>query len=385
MSLRACSRLLAILTRPLALASLGVVAMAIALGQRHPPAPAHRGLRHDRQVWIRGDFIGDHRNSRLFDVETGLTIPLTRPAGAGGELTLASGSPWREDDGTWQIVGMWRRRLNGVTGPWKEVSLVRLSQPGGTILDRVEPEVYPNGPPCWFRGTSARVLFTGTDGRLFTWGFGGGGPSDRETDGQPLPRPLIWLTGSPGDEQVMLGDVCVPAGADLGRRVVVTRRPAFGPRGGALEPFRLWWLELDNRASAILRAGRLRPKGGEPPGGSERLPSVARTTDGRLILAYLLALEEPGRMGYQLRVAPIAIDEKTGDPTVETTAERTLAEGCLATAPVFSADARWVTGVLRADPPPRPLRRFAVDMNSSCPPQPRPTDSAKKPSCGDAP
>jgi hypothetical protein len=385
MSLRACSRLLAILTRPLALASLGVVAMAIALGQRHPPVPAHRSPRPDRQVWISGYLIGDQRNSYLFDAETGLTIPLTLPAGAGagGELTVASGSPWREDDGTWQIVGMWRRRLNGVSGPWKEASLVRLSQPGGTILERVEPEVYPNGPPCWFPGTSARVLFTGTDGRLFAWEFGG--PFDRETDGRPFPRPLIWLTGSPDDEQVMLGDVCVPADAGLGRRVVVTRRPAFGARGGELEPSRLAWLELNSRASAIIRAGRLRPEGGEPPNGSERFPSVARTTDGRLILAYLLAREQPGRVGYQLRVAPIAIDEKTGDPTIETAAERTLAEGCLPTAPVFSADARWVTGVLRADPPPRPLRRFAVDLDGSCPPRPRPTGSAKEPSRGQAP
>jgi hypothetical protein len=90
---------------------------------------------------------------------------------------------------------------------------------------------------------------------------------------------------------------------------------------------------------------------------------VTRTTDGRLILAYLL--EEPGRAAWQLQIAPIAIDEETGDPMVETVAEKTLAEGCLPAAPVFSADARWVIGVLRADPPPRPLRRFAVGMEAS--------------------
>jgi hypothetical protein len=89
---------------------------------------------------------------------------------------------------------------------------------------------------------------------------------------------------------------------------------------------------------------------------------VARTTDGRLILAYLR--EAPHRAGWQLRVAPVTIDEETGDPTLETVAERTLAEGCLPAAPVFSADARWVTAVLWADRRPRPLRRFAVDSDS---------------------
>jgi hypothetical protein len=95
---------------------------------------------------------------------------------------------------------------------------------------------------------------------------------------------------------------------------------------------------------------------------------VARTSDGRLILAYLR--EAPDRAAWQLRVAPVVINEETGDPTVETVAERTLADGCLPTAPVFSADARWVTGVLRADPPPRPLRRFAIGMGDASPHRP---------------
>jgi hypothetical protein len=358
MALCCCSRPRAILARLFASASLGVLAAAIILGRQNPTTSAHRSLRPDRHVWIWGQIIGDDRGSLLFDAETGLTVRMTLPEG--GELKLASGSPWQEEDGTWQVVGVWSRMPDGAAGE-RAMSLVRLSQPGGKILDRVDPEVYPSGPPCWSRGTHAQALFTGTDGRLFAWAFEG--PSDRETGGRQRPWPLVWLTGLPRDQSVLLGDLCVLTDPSLGGRILVTLRPARGTGGRRLEPTRLWWLELDREAAAIVRAGRLRPEGGEHPNLSERLPRVARATDGRLILAYLL--EEPGRSAWQLQVAPIAIDDETGDPTVEVAAERTLAEGCLPTAPVFSADARWVTGVLRSDPPPRPLRRFAVGIEAS--------------------
>src|SRR6516165_5191984 len=75
MSLRGCSRFLAILARLFALAGLGVMATAITLGQRNPPKPAHRSPRSDRLFWISGRIIGDDVNSRFFDAESGLTVP----------------------------------------------------------------------------------------------------------------------------------------------------------------------------------------------------------------------------------------------------------------------------------------------------------------------
>jgi hypothetical protein len=349
---------------------------AITLGRLNPPTSEYRVLRPDRTVWISGQLIGVGCRSCFFDHESGLTVPMTLREE--GELEVASRSPWQAEDGTWQVVGIWKKMLRGATSGSREMSLMRLSQPDGRILSRIDPEVYPSGSPCWFPGTSARVLFTGTDGRLFDWAFEG--PFDRETGGGQHPRPLVWLMRLPGVESVHLGDLCVLRDPDLGRRVLVALRFARQTDGGKLEPSRLWWLEIDSGASAIVRAGRLRPEGREHPDLSERLPRVSRTVDGRLILAYLL--EEPGRATWQLRVAPIAIDEKTGDPTVEMAAERTLAEACLPTAPVFSADARCVTGVLRDDPAPRPLRHFAVGMEDPAPHPPLPTDSAKTPSRG---
>jgi hypothetical protein len=107
-----------------------------------------------------------------------------------------------------------------------------------------------------------------------------------------------------------------------------------------------------------LRDGPIQPNQSNGAEFSERHPQVARTNDGGLILAYLR--EERNRRTWQLHVAPIEIDEETGDPSVAAEGDRTLTEGCLAVAPVFSPDARWVTGVLEADPPPRTVRRFAV-------------------------
>jgi hypothetical protein len=49
----------------------------------------------------------------------------------------------------------------------RELSLVRMIQPGGAVVDQVSPAVYPSGPPSWYPGTIARVLYAGTDGRPF--------------------------------------------------------------------------------------------------------------------------------------------------------------------------------------------------------------------------
>jgi hypothetical protein len=361
MALRGGSRLRAILANPLALTCLAVMAAAVFRGQRSAPTTGHRSLWPERPVWICDQIIGDDCNNRFFDGGSGRAVRVTLPAA--GELKVASGSPWQEEDETWQVVGIWTQLPDGARGGRKQMSLVRLSQPGGRILDRADPEVYPSGPPCWAPGTAARVLFTGTDGRLFAWEFTG--PREPEVGGERQPRPLVWLRGLPGDEGVYLDDLCVLTDPGLVGRLLVTLRRVRGSVGGQLEPTRLWWLELDSRSSAIVRAGQLRPEGGDRPGLSERFPRVARTKDGRLILAYLL--EGRHQAGWQLRVAPVAIDEETGDPTVETVGERTLAAGCLPTAPVFSADARWVSAVLRTDPRPRPLHRFAVGMEESNP------------------
>jgi hypothetical protein len=379
MALRGGSRLRAFLASPFALASLGVMAAVVTLPPLNSLTSGHRGPRPDRPVWIWGQIIGDDCDSRFFDADSGRMVRMTLPGA--GELKLASGSPWQEEDGTWQVVGIWTQVPGGASGARKELSLVRLSQPGGRILDRVDPEIYPSGPPCWSPGTSARVLFTGTDGRLFAWAFEG--PLARDAGGRPHPRPLVWLGGLPADDSARLEDLCVLTDPCLCGRLLVTLRHAQGKIGGMLEPTRLWWLELDSGSNGIVRAGRLRPESSEPPGLSERFPRFARTSDGRLILAYLR--EEPDRAAWQLRLAPVAIDEETGDPTLETAAERTLARECLPTAPVFSADARWVSAVLRADPRPRPLRRFPVDRVGSDLQRPGPTGSANAPCLGNAP
>jgi hypothetical protein len=379
MALHGGSRLRAILASPFVLASLGALAALVALGQRSAPTSAERGLRPDRPVWVDSQIIGDNCNSRFFNAESGRTVWISLPGP--GALKLASGSPWQQEDGTWQVVGIWTQLPNGPGGAGKEICLVRLSQPGGKILERVDPEVFPSGPPCWAPGTSERVLFTGTDGRLFAWSFQGS--LEREAGGSQHAGSLDWLRGLPWDEAVELADLYILTDPKLGSRLLVTLRRAQGPVGGHLEATRLWWLELDSGSSAIVRAGPLRPEGGAPRDLSERFPRVARTSDGRLILAYLL--EAPDRAAWQLRIAPVVIDEETGDPTVETMAERTLADGCLPTAPVFSPDARWVTGVLRADPPPRPLRRFAIGTEDSRLHRPGRAGSEPAPPRGSAP
>jgi hypothetical protein len=115
---------------------------------------------------------------------------------------------------------------------------------------------------------------------------------------------------------------------------------------------KLWWLEMNEPADAIVGVGRLTARAGTAAGAddetTERFPSIGVDTAGRIRLAYLT--RNPGECAARLRLAEIRIDSETGRPVLERH-EGTPAvcgEG-LAVAPIlFSADARQIFGRSRS-------------------------------------
>jgi len=111
------------------------------------------------------------------------------------------------------------------------------------------------------------------------------------------------------------------------------------------EPPALWWLEMSERANAILAAGPLtrpRPEGSAIDGRTERFPNVAVGTEGKISLVYLT--RKPAANLWQLRSTMLEIDRETGKPRISSlrSTSHILDEG-LAPAPLtVSADGQSV-------------------------------------------
>src|SRR6185437_2149409 len=89
----------------------------------------------------------------------------------------------------------------------------------------------------------------------------------------------------------------------------------------------------------------------------ERLPNVAATGDGGLVLAYL---SRSGlQQGWRLCLAPIDVDPKTGNPSVDEASVRRVSSMLTPTLPTFSNDGQWVYALLRVRPASEHFERFS--------------------------
>jgi hypothetical protein len=361
------------LTRLIAWVALGASMLALGLGRVHPEAPtarmpAVRGPGPPRPVYIRQSERSEEADSTLWiDPRTGRTTRVAEPAG--GRLINASLSPWQEGRGGAQLVGHWTAwGREGRMGAPDGFFLVRIAQPGGTTLDRIPLNGALVGPPCWFPGDAARVLFAMPDGHLYVHSFEGRRGRDPDAGAATRPRRLTWQVPRPWGERGCPSGLSWPTDARLGGRVLASAYPrSGGPDGGRHDEPQLWWLRLDASGTAVAEVGCLgppRPGDGPDGGGVERSPVVAATAGGDLALAYLY--RPRGRRDWQLRLAPVQIDARTGAPVARTDAGRVVAEGCYPTEPVFSPDGRWVFGVV-SDAGRLRVRRLAVTTGTPPP------------------
>jgi hypothetical protein len=296
---------------------------------------------------------------RFLDPESGLPVVAVLPGR--GNLICASWSPWRDERGQAQLVGLVYGASPNRPGDY---ALVRLSQPDGAVLGRISHEDLPGwvAPPCWFPDRSERLLLAGGDGQLYRLDFG----SDDARG--PWPRPLPWRAGGDPLRIARFGDLSWPGDPQLGPRLVLASlyTRAEGRRGP--EERSIWWLRLDRGAESIVAARRLVPRG-EPdssPGEDERFP-VLSPGAGPPVLAWLeRARGRPGD-AWRLRAAPIEVDADSGDPFVMVRGARTLATDCACVAPAFGADGGSIAYVAAGSERSPTIRRLPLAIPPAFP------------------
>ena len=262
----------------------------------------------------------------------------------GDRVDYASCSPWRDAGGHFQLVGRWSRQAGeGVRQHGEEFGLARYALPGGRVLDRVPLDVVPLSYPCWFPGRAARVLFAAGDGHLYRVDFEDG-DSAEPPPGEPRVRRVDWRCPAPGP-LAAVKDPFWPRDPRLGGRLLASLE-YHDPSDPLHTTTRLWWLSLDVDGLAVVAAGPLavdpKPVGVEP-----RHPVLGNPPGGPLILAYLDQSRD--QRFWDLWLAPVAVDPRTGTPSVAKGSARVVTGDQILTPPVFSADGRSVFGVLHGD------------------------------------
>lgn len=350
---------LANLLRLITLMALIATTAALVLGRTENPAPGARTPLTVAPAVVSGypAVLADEA-ARWLDSRTGRWKRLSLPEG--DRIAAASCAPWRDPQGRFHVVGRWTSSMGqGVNRALADVGLIRCAVPGGEVLDRIASEVFPIAPPCWYPGTSARVLFAAADGQLYEHDF------DRavaHSPREPRPKILRWSEGLPSPKDIYAVDVSRPADPRLANYVLVALSRRI-PSASALSSAQIWWLELDPSGTTVERAARLtvpEDRGSVEP--AERRPSLAAGPDGSLVLAYLVG--SPGQPGWRLRVAAVSIDVRTGTPSAAGAEEPPALPASLTLAPVFTDEGRSILAFFSVQGEPLRLLRVPLGTGS---------------------
>ncbi len=285
------------------LGSIGLICLAMFLGNQTEalPAPSWRVL-ESAPVRVVSQYVApsEGAGATLFNSATGAFSQLILPAGE--MLDHARLSPWRDQDGNWQIVGSWTR-WRGRAGESRlvQAGILRMTYPEGRVLDRIETSEVPIGPPCWMPGSKARVVYSSINGNLYSLDFEPAVPLGR--DGLQ-PRIITWSSRPESLKLVQLNDPYWPTDPRFGGKLLVSlsfRDPRMKDRMQLTS--QIWWLELDSGECEVTGAG---PVTLQPP--SERRvdelsPVVWAGSSGELLLASLS--QDPDTRTWQVHVAPI--------------------------------------------------------------------------------
>ncbi|AGA29144.1 hypothetical protein [Singulisphaera acidiphila] len=298
---------------------------------------------------------------RMLDVNTSKIVHF--PLADSPLLKYAGCSPWQDRWGRTHLAAFWM----GQSSFKKDftIGLTRYALPGREVLDRIEMDTIPAGPPCWFPDTTARILFACTDGHIYRFSFEDPRNSNPTADDKQSPRPLIWQA-QPPPGLMRISAPTWPTDPRLRGKLIVSLTIA---RDGLLarvvprheSETHLWWLELSRNGSAIVAGAPLISKeGGDlaEPMVIEELPAVSTAADGRLFLAYLARGES--EKDHRLRLAPIVTENPSYLPSVDEKKAVEFAGRFLLSPPAFSGDGRWVYAVPRHAQPPVQIVRFSV-------------------------
>ncbi|MDB5349213.1 MAG: hypothetical protein JWN86_460 [Planctomycetota bacterium] len=322
----------------------GSCLFAIAIGRMCGPVPTLRSIEKLRLIHMPNitPARSDEKLSFL-DTESGRSMPVNLPPGE--TVEWASCSAWQDEQGQRQIVGRWKSRSgDGAEKLVNEFGLARFSFPEGKPLNRIPLEINPKSTPCWYPGTTAKILYSASDGGLYRFSFESSRSADADAEGcDTRPQPIVWKVAPPGEAErsVRISDPVWPENQAFGGLLFVSLSMQTY-EGDHLEwtlP-RIWWLRLDREGAAIEAAGPLMTD--DPVSDvnvKDRFPCPIRMRDGRCRIAFLS--HHPEQSSWDLRIAPIGFDG-SGIPRVDRDATRVVVEHCSLVPPVFSADARWL-------------------------------------------
>ena len=335
------------LTRLAVLLAVVATAAAVGVSRLDPARPASRSPRPATTVNINDYLLRvTDRQPRWLDSETG-EVKVT-PIVADDVLEVASCSPWVDDNGDRQMVGRWSNRTaNGTQTVNHAFGLARYSFPGCRVLDRVATEVVPVSPPCWFPGTSARILFVAGDGLLYHFAFEGEGQAGDAAAAfaDPAPIPVAWACPRPGGGEVHVCDVSWPDDPRLGGRLLASMRTTVVDPGGArsYSRSRLYWLQLDPAGTQVVAAGPLVDHDANRSAGpecDERSPTVAVLPDGSLGLAFTQLVE--GESSWTTRLGALRVEADGRPVAAPSSTARVVAQRSQAAPLAFSADGRFL-------------------------------------------
>jgi len=111
------------------------------------------------------------------------------------------------------------------------------------------------------------------------------------------------------------------------------------------EPYKLWWLKMNDRYDEIQAAGPLNclvAHRSAIESVAERFPTIAVGAEGKLSLVYMT--RKPEEKSWRLNSARLELDPKTGEPyrLPKEKAPGAFAEGLAADPPLVSADGKRV-------------------------------------------
>ena len=309
------------------IAGLFVMALIVGLTQ-HAEDPAKRTLHPARLISINRNLYASKLGElQTLDPATGTITRIELPEQE--LIDSASFSPWRDEQGNWQVVGCWMDRAGA---EMQAAGLARFLYPDGEILDRVDTGIQPVGPPCWFPGGSSKILFAAGDGRLYKFDFGDG-QSPRREDRKPR---VIALQAKGLDHQLVLYDPIWPDLKETGDTIFVTCSTRLESLVSLSSGTGIWWLQLDANRTTITASGRVTIDG--DPHSDEFRPSIATTSDGTPLLAYLV--HDAQTSAWEMHLAPLEFDPENGFPRVKSSKGIVLETQTKPGRPIFSPDAR---------------------------------------------
>lgn len=237
-----------------------------------------------------------------------------------------------------------------------DFGIARYAFPSGQMLDHVSTETVPVGPPCWYPGIRARILFAAGDGSLYHYAFESEPwvtSSDSKAGRDLKPWQVTWRCLKPSDGKVFLSDLSWPVDPRLGGNVVVvlSEQTFAAPRQMGQTRNNLWWLKLNFAGTEIVDCGRLLFTGQseeQEANYDHRNPTIGTLPDGRLVLAYLRQRHQES--GWEVRIAPIELDPERQTPRAHESQSVLLASKCPPSHPTFSPDGRWLNVITNPSP-----------------------------------